>query len=146
MSRNTKKNISWVLVILLCLTMIKTTFAERILDVARLQTDVPNELIGMGLVVGLKGTGDGGDYRPAMRQLNKLLTNFGNSGLTEADLKNSNNVAIVHLSMKTRCRRPHQRKLRRRGLRRRRRQKPSRRSTHHRTHVRTPLRYQTRLW
>src|SRR5208283_2253174 len=72
---------------------------QRIRDVARLKNDAPSTLIGMGLVVGLKGTGDGGDYALAMGRLQSLVQKLGDTKTLQKELKNSNNVAIVHLSV-----------------------------------------------
>jgi flagellar P-ring protein precursor FlgI len=80
--------------------MVSRAGAVKIRDVARLETDVPNELIGMGLVVGLNGTGDGGDFLPAMRPLMAMLKHFNDSVPSEKELKNASNVAIVHVSMR----------------------------------------------
>jgi len=74
-------------------------YAVRVRDVARLKNEVPNELVGMGLVVGLQGTGDGGDFSPAMRPLMELMKHFDNPVLVEKELKNANNVAIVNISV-----------------------------------------------
>ncbi|HVX86034.1 MAG TPA: flagellar basal body P-ring protein FlgI [Phycisphaerae bacterium] len=74
--------------------------AEKIGDVVRLKNDQPNELVGMGLVVGLKGTGDGGDFKPAMRPLIEMLKRFQDPVQVDTELKNANNVAIVSLSVK----------------------------------------------
>ncbi len=71
----------------------------RIRDVARLKSEVPNELIGMGLVVGLNGTGDGGDFLPAMRPLKEMMKRFDNPVVLDKEMKNANNVAIVSISM-----------------------------------------------
>jgi flagellar P-ring protein precursor FlgI len=80
--------------------MVGRASGEKIRDVARLNTDVPNELIGMGLVVGLNGTGDGGDFLPAIRPLMALLKRFDDTVPSEKELKNANDIAMVHLSMK----------------------------------------------
>lgn len=73
--------------------------AARIADLTQLGGNTPNELIGFGLVVGLKGTGDGGDYQAAMRPLQQLLIKMGDPVTVTRELKNSNNVAIVMLSV-----------------------------------------------
>ncbi len=73
---------------------------EKIGDVVRLTSEQPNEIAGMGLVVGLKGTGDGGDFAPAMRPLKEMMRRFDDPVLLEKELKNANNVAIVMLSAK----------------------------------------------
>jgi flagellar P-ring protein precursor FlgI len=70
-------------------------YGVRVRDVARLKNEVPNELQGLGLVIGLRGTGDGGDYMPAIRPLMSMMKHFDNPALLEKELKNANNVAIV---------------------------------------------------
>ena len=73
--------------------------AVRIRDVARLRGEMPQEIVGMGLVVGLKGTGDGGDVLPAIRPLKQLLTRFENPVTLEKELKEVNNVALVWVTV-----------------------------------------------
>jgi len=73
--------------------------AERIRDVARLKNEVPNELIGMGLVTGLQGTGDSGEFLPAMRPLKEIMKRLDDPVLLDKELKTANNVAIVMLSV-----------------------------------------------
>jgi len=57
------------------------------------------ELVGYGLVVGLKGTGDGGKFPPAVNALASALTRL-NAGVGGAgnDLKDTKNVALVLIS------------------------------------------------
>ncbi len=74
-------------------------FALRIGDAVRMENEVPNELVGMGIVVGLKGTGDGGDFLPTMRPLEQLMKRFDDPVAIEKELKNASNVAMVTLSM-----------------------------------------------
>ena len=70
---NTRKNplsgplCLFVSVALLGFVMAKPALALRIRDAVRLKNEVPNELVGFGIVVGLDGTGDGGDFLPTMR-------------------------------------------------------------------------------
>jgi flagellar P-ring protein precursor FlgI len=73
--------------------------ALRVRDAVRMKNEVPNELVGMGIVVGLQGTGDGGDFLPTMRPLMEMMRRFDDPVLLERELKNANNVAIVTLSM-----------------------------------------------
>lgn len=73
-------------------------FAARVGDVARLGGERTNQLVGTGLVVGLKGTGDGGDFLPAIRSLSTMLTKLG-SGATPGELGDADNVAIVSVSV-----------------------------------------------
>ncbi|MCG3179010.1 MAG: Flagellar P-ring protein [Phycisphaerae bacterium] len=69
--------------------------AVKIDDICRLKGQRTNRLLGMGLVVGLAGTGDGGKYLPAIRPLAAMLSKFANPVLTPAELKNANNIALV---------------------------------------------------
>lgn len=69
--------------------------AIKIGDITHLQGTRTNRLVGMGLVVGLPGTGDGGKYEAAMRPLAQLHARFANPVSSLAELKNARNVAIV---------------------------------------------------
>ncbi|MBN1341937.1 MAG: flagellar basal body P-ring protein FlgI [Phycisphaerae bacterium] len=69
--------------------------AAKISDVSRLKGCRTNKLVGHGLVLGLKGTGDGDKYAPAIRPLVQVLEQFANPVLNQEDLKNTKNVAIV---------------------------------------------------
>jgi flagellar P-ring protein FlgI len=73
--------------------------AAKIGDVSRLKGRRSNKLIGHGLVVGLKGTGDGDKYAPAIRPLVQVLEQFANPVIYKDDLKNTSNVAIVMLEV-----------------------------------------------
>jgi len=53
------------------------------------------KLTGLGLVVGLKGTGDGGDNLPAMRSLAAALKLMNSPVLALSELRDADNVAIV---------------------------------------------------
>lgn len=70
--------------------------AVRLKDVARVKGQETNSLQGLGLVVGLKGTGDGGKYLPTMRSLATVMQ-FMRSPLQNgaAELKDASNVALV---------------------------------------------------
>src|SRR5256885_12083738 len=47
----------------------RPAFAVKVADITRLGGQRTNVLTGLGLVVGLKGTGDGGAYLPAIKPL-----------------------------------------------------------------------------
>jgi flagellar P-ring protein FlgI len=81
---------------LLVVTMVSTTVqAVKVGDITSLQGARVNHLLGYGLVVGLTGTGDGGNYAPAMRALARAHDRFANPIGSLADLQNAKNVAIV---------------------------------------------------
>ncbi|MDB5296042.1 MAG: Flagellar P-ring protein FlgI [Phycisphaerales bacterium] len=70
--------------------------AVQIADITRPDGQRTNVLTGVGLVYGLKGTGDGGDFMPAIKPLAAMLGQFANP-TPIADLKNAANVAVVSL-------------------------------------------------
>ncbi len=67
----------------------------RVQDVARLQGQRTNKLMGYGLAVGLAGTGDGEKYAATMRALAALHKRYHAPVLSDADLKGNASVAIV---------------------------------------------------
>ena len=71
--------------------------AVKIGDITHLQGTRINKLNGMGLVMGLKGTGDGGKYLPTMNSLAELYQHFGVRVTLLDDLKMAKNVAIVEI-------------------------------------------------
>src|SRR4051812_46103856 len=87
-----------VVIILLCLlTLPRVTFAVKIADITRIGGQRSNILTGLGLVYGLKGTGDGGDFMPAIKPLAGMLTKFSDPSAVK-DLANVQNVALVSLT------------------------------------------------
>ena len=73
------------------------TAAARIADVTVPSNERTNVVTGLGLVYGLKGSGDGGDFLPAIRMLAAALTKFDNPAVV-LDLKAVKNVALVSLT------------------------------------------------
>lgn len=86
-----------LLAISLLLTIVPVAAAARIADVTRLSGQRTNVLTGVGLVYGLRGSGDGGDFLPAIRPLAAMLGKFSNAA-TVAELSDVKNVAIVTLT------------------------------------------------
>jgi flagellar P-ring protein precursor FlgI len=72
--------------------------AVKIGDITRLAGERPNALTGLGLVVGLKGTGDGGQFGPAIRPLAAMLAKFADKS-DPRELSNVSNVALVTISV-----------------------------------------------
>lgn len=77
--------------------LLATTAAAqvRVQDVATLQGQRTNRLLGVGLVVGLNGTGDSPKYAGARRALMSLHRKFEQPVLTVDDLRTANSVALV---------------------------------------------------
>jgi flagellar P-ring protein FlgI len=69
--------------------------AVQIQDVSRLKGSETNKIVGMGLVVGLNGTGDGGKFLPAMRPLAKMIGGFIDPNTSSIELKDGKSVALV---------------------------------------------------
>lgn len=84
------------LILLLVLLVAQPALGVKVADITRIGGQRTNVLTGYGLVFGLKGTGDGGAYMPAIRPLAAMLTRFANPTQV-ADLKDATNVAIVSL-------------------------------------------------
>ncbi len=72
--------------------------ATRVADISRLDAQREEKLTGIGLVLGLDGTGDGGDFAPAIRSLAQMLGHFGNT-TNVLELGDADNVAIVALTV-----------------------------------------------
>src|SRR5271170_6581096 len=68
--------------------------AVKIADITRIGGERTNILTGLGLVYGLKGTGDGGSFAPAIAPLRSMLSKFGDP-VTVQELNNAANVAVV---------------------------------------------------
>ncbi len=77
--------------------LVSNVAASKIADITRLGGQRPNGLAGIGLVYGLKGTGDGGKFAPAIRPLAQMLSKFSNQA-NLADLSNVQNVALVSVT------------------------------------------------
>ncbi|HEX4795212.1 MAG TPA: flagellar basal body P-ring protein FlgI [Humisphaera sp.] len=88
-----------LLPILCTLTLLLSHSAQavRIADITRLNGQRTNVLTGLGLVYGLKGTGDGGDFAPAIRPLAGMLGKFSDPA-TIQELNKVQNVAVVALT------------------------------------------------
>jgi flagellar P-ring protein precursor FlgI len=68
--------------------------ATSVRNICRLKGQEENTLQGIGIVVGLKGTGDGGNFLPTLRSLEKIMKVMGDpTGIKE--IKDSKNVALV---------------------------------------------------
>ncbi len=69
----------------------------QIEDIVRLQGSQTGKLVGMGIVVGLDGTGDGGDFGPAMRPLAQVISRLVDPTVVAYELRDADNVALVSL-------------------------------------------------
>src|SRR5947207_8996651 len=91
---------------LICVTLIASPQARgehRIGDICRIKGQEENILVGMGLVVGLKGTGDS-DMKATQQALAHVMEVFGHRPATAQanqtapdQLKGAKNVALVYV-------------------------------------------------
>jgi flagellar P-ring protein FlgI len=87
----------------LLLSVASTANAQiRLKNICRLKGQEENTLHGLGLVVGLKGTGDGGNFLPTIRSLAMAMELMGNQigKGGAAELKDVRNVALVTVTAK----------------------------------------------
>ncbi len=97
------KSRSTISIFLLLITAIVAPVegATRLKDICRVKGQESNTIRGLGLVVGLNGTGDGGNFLPAMRSLATAMALMGNRLDKNPrlppliELKDSKNVALV---------------------------------------------------
>src|SRR5690242_20793284 len=85
------------LILLITFATAPRAFAVKIADITRIGGQRTNVLTGLGLVYGLKGTGDGGDFMPAIRPLAAMLSKYANPS-TVKELANAQNVAVVAIT------------------------------------------------
>ncbi|MDX1969142.1 MAG: flagellar basal body P-ring protein FlgI [Planctomycetaceae bacterium] len=83
----------WAVCLALCPTL-PVDARVRLENICTLQGQQEVRLTGLGLVVGLDKTGDGGKNLPTIRALQAALSRM-NSPTGPADLKNGDNVAVV---------------------------------------------------
>src|SRR5437762_317867 len=86
-----------IVCILVCLLAAWQASAVKVADITRLSGQRTNVLTGLGLVYGLKGTGDGGEFAPAIKPLAAMLSKYENLA-TVKELANAQNVALVAIT------------------------------------------------
>src|SRR4051812_14584240 len=89
------KRVLFILIAVLILS--PRAHAAKIADITRIGGQRTNVLTGLGLVYGLKGTGDGGDFMPAIKPLASMLGKFADAA-TVQELSKVQNVALVSIT------------------------------------------------
>lgn len=87
----------YAIAIIFSLMFAASVQAVQIQDLVRLKGSEQNKLVGLGLVMGLNGTGDG-KLAPVARQVATLIQRFADPNTIALELKDSKNVALVALS------------------------------------------------
>ncbi len=87
--------LSLVLVLVLCVLALPRAKATTVKELVRIRGEGQSILRGVGLVVGLSGTGDSGKELAVARPLASILDNSGNTIGNLRELQNSKSVALV---------------------------------------------------
>jgi flagellar P-ring protein precursor FlgI len=87
----------FTLILLFALLAAPRARGAKIADITRIGGQRTNVLTGLGLVYGLKGTGDGGDFMPAIKPLASMLGKFADPA-TVQELSKVQNVALVSIT------------------------------------------------
>ena len=86
-----------ILSLLLSATSASAAGQLALKSICRIKGQEENSIQGLGLVVGLKGTGDSASYLPTIRSVAKIMSVMGNTVGSAAlpELKDTKNVALV---------------------------------------------------
>jgi flagellar P-ring protein FlgI len=84
-------------ILLVVLALAGQARAVKVADITRLSGQRTNVLTGLGLVYGLRGTGDGGDFTAAIQPLAAMLGKFSDP-VSVQQLTKVQNVAVVNLT------------------------------------------------
>jgi len=87
-----------ILIPAMILFLVVVTQAVQVQDLVRLKGSESNKIMGVGLVVGLAGTGDGGRFLPAMRPLATVIQQLIDPNVVAGELSDAKNVALVALT------------------------------------------------
>ncbi len=88
------RSTAWWVVALLLVLLTHRAAAVQVQDIARLRGAEGLPLVGIGLVVGLNGTGDS-DLGPSHRMAREIVMRLADDTTSIADLANINSVALV---------------------------------------------------
>jgi flagellar P-ring protein precursor FlgI len=95
---NNRTMLPWWIALIVGLLIVGSAWGVQLQDVVRIKGAESSKLVGMGLVVGLNGSGDGGKFAPAMRPLAEVVSKLIDPNVVAAELRDSRNVALVALS------------------------------------------------
>jgi len=87
-----------ILALVLVLAAGTSARAVQLQSLTRIKGAESSKLVGMGLVLGLNGTGDGKKSATTMRRLAAMMNRLGDPVVTAGELNDARNVAVVYLS------------------------------------------------
>ncbi|QNN23268.1 flagellar basal body P-ring protein FlgI [Planctomycetales bacterium ZRK34] len=88
----------YILTLGLMMSLATATRGVQVQDLVRIKGAETSKLVGMGLVIGLNGTGDGNKSVSTMRRLAAMMNRLGDPVVTAAELKDAKNVAVVYIT------------------------------------------------
>jgi len=90
-----------LLVSIQLVAMPRIAHAVKIMDICRIKGQEENRLQGLGLIIGLNGTGDAGDFAPTAMALASALESLGSplGSQNGNDLRKAKNVAVVMVTV-----------------------------------------------
>lgn len=83
-----------ILILILILSLCSIVYAQRIKDIAYLNSDHTEQVIGYGIVVGLAGTGDSYRTQFTMQSITSMLKRFGIT-VPQTDVRTRNVAAVM---------------------------------------------------
>jgi len=83
-----------ILILILILSLCSISYAQRIKDIAYLNSDHTEQVIGYGIVVGLAGTGDSYRTQFTMQSITSMLKRFGIT-VPQTDVRTRNVAAVM---------------------------------------------------
>lgn len=98
MTQPYKHPVILIMILLAAAVWVRPAAAVQVQDLVRIKGSETSKLVGMGLVVGLRGTGDGGKFMPAQRPLAAVIQQLIDPNTVASELKDAKNVALVALT------------------------------------------------
>lgn len=90
-----RQSLPLIIATLIVLMVSSQISALEVGSIVRIKGSETSTLVGMGLVVGLDGTGDGGDFAPAHRPLVEVISRLMDDQTGLRELENTDSVALV---------------------------------------------------
>ncbi len=91
-------SLAWWVALALLVMLATDARAVQVQDLVRLKGSETSKIIGMGLVVGLNGTGDSRKFASSHKMLAEAVSKFADETAAFAQISQSDAVALVYLS------------------------------------------------
>ncbi|MEM1213210.1 MAG: flagellar basal body P-ring protein FlgI [Planctomycetota bacterium] len=91
-------SLAWWVILALLVLWVFDARATQLQDLARVKGSETSKLVGMGLVVGLDGTGDSAGFASSHKMLAEMVRRYGDETAALSAISSSDAVALVYLS------------------------------------------------